>query len=216
VAEKISFQTNIIQELALAFPEGKEVQSQFSADGKQIMFSLVDGRVMFLNSNVAQRVQALNLQAREPFEIGRLEKVEGTRKRVEWHVAKVGFVPAEPAAVAVGVQASAPAPVNGFHQAPAAPVQQANGSTPHANGNGNGNGHHTNGNGNGNGHAPVESPYEHTGWSLFLTQQTNMLVDVYARCLQYASTQYGNQVKPEDVRALMTTAYINISKGGAR
>jgi len=41
------------------------------------------------------------------------------------------------------------------------------------------------------------------------------LIDVYAAALNHASAKHGNAVKPEDVKTLLTTAFINLSKGGA-
>jgi hypothetical protein len=206
MADKVTFQTNITQEIALAFAEPKEVQSTFSPDGRQFMFSLTDGRVMFLNTSVAERVKSLNLQPKEPFEMCRQEKVEGNRKRVEWHIAKVGVAEEAPA-----VQASAPA--SGNHQVAQA-QPPTNGTTPAPV---NGNGANANGHANGNGHHPTpDSPYEHSGPSLFLTEQTNMLIDVYARCMGYASQKYEGRVKPDDVRSILLSAYIGMQKGGTR
>lgn len=51
-------------------------------------------------------------------------------------------------------------------------------------------------------------------WAQVLTTQTKHLVDVYAELVNYASDKHGNAVKPDDIRALMTTAFINLSKGG--
>ena len=45
-----------------------------------------------------------------------------------------------------------------------------------------------------------------------LVMETNALVDVYAAALKAASERHGNSVKPEDVRSLLVTAYINASK----
>jgi hypothetical protein len=44
--------------------------------------------------------------------------------------------------------------------------------------------------------------------------QTNALIDVYAAAVAY-SGKYGAAVKPEDVKTLLTTVFINLSKGGA-
>jgi hypothetical protein len=38
---------------------------------------------------------------------------------------------------------------------------------------------------------------------------------VYAAALNYAGAKHGNAVKPEDVKTPLTTAFINLSKGGA-
>ena len=50
-------------------------------------------------------------------------------------------------------------------------------------------------------------------WADHLLCQTNVLTDVYAAALKHSSMTHGNAVKPEDVRALMTTAFINLAKG---
>jgi hypothetical protein len=47
-----------------------------------------------------------------------------------------------------------------------------------------------------------------------LANQTRQLIDVYAGALAYAGEKHGNAVKPEDVRAMMTTLFINMSKNG--
>ena len=58
--------------------------------------------------------------------------------------------------------------------------------------------------------APVELPR----WAQALATQTRHLVDVYAGLMAYAGEKHGNAVKPEDIRALMTTAFINLAKNG--
>ena len=47
-----------------------------------------------------------------------------------------------------------------------------------------------------------------------LVGDTNNLVDVFAACLEHAN-QFGNRVKPEDVRSQLQTVYINRTKNGA-
>jgi hypothetical protein len=51
-------------------------------------------------------------------------------------------------------------------------------------------------------------------WAQSLLEQANALVDVYAAALNSASTKHGNQVKPEDVRSLLVTVFIQRSKVG--
>ena len=52
-------------------------------------------------------------------------------------------------------------------------------------------------------------------WAQVLLLQTNVLSDVYAAALAHASATHGNAIKPEDIRALLTTAFINLSQKGA-
>lgn len=55
---------------------------------------------------------------------------------------------------------------------------------------------------------------EAPAWAKALAAQTRQLIDVYADAVSYASAKHGNAVKPEDVRSMMTTLFINLSKGG--
>ncbi len=49
-------------------------------------------------------------------------------------------------------------------------------------------------------------------WAQALSTQTKQLLDVYAELVTYASEKYGNSMRPDDVRSLMTTTFINICK----
>jgi hypothetical protein len=59
--------------------------------------------------------------------------------------------------------------------------------------------------------APPEK--ETTGLAQTLVGRTNQLVDAYAECILHAA-QHGLTVKPEDVRTLLVTAFINLSQRG--
>lgn len=48
-------------------------------------------------------------------------------------------------------------------------------------------------------------------WTVILANQTQGLIDAYADGVQYAQ-KHGGLVKPEDVRALLTTAFISLSQ----
>jgi len=97
-----------------------------------------------------------------------------------------------------------------------APVQSDASNGHHSTNNGNGNTNGKNGNTNGNGNGAPKHPEASASpvWAQSLLGQTNALVDVYAAALSTASSKHGNQVKPEDVRTLLVTAYIQCSKGG--
>jgi hypothetical protein len=58
--------------------------------------------------------------------------------------------------------------------------------------------------------APAEQPAR----ARLLSNQTKHLVDVYADLVHYASAKHGNAVRPDDIRAMMTTVFINLAKGG--
>jgi hypothetical protein len=59
--------------------------------------------------------------------------------------------------------------------------------------------------------AATAAPAEQPKWAQALSSQTKHLVDVYAELVSYAA-KHGNTVRADDVRALMTTAFINLSK----
>ena len=106
--------------------------------------------------------------------------------------------------------------VNGTAVSPAAPkaATKVQEQQPIANGNGN-----SNGRTNGNGHATPPAPppdqlHPLMPWALLLFSQTKQVIDVYAMACEYASNAHGNTVRTDDVRAIMTTAFINLSKQG--
>ena len=159
---------------------------------------------------VAQKIHGLRLQPQEPFEICKKEVDYGNgRKGIEWQVAKVGFAPGEQPDGTFVVPTAQP----GAGAVTPAPVAIAVRQSPYSNGNGSKlNGHS---NGNGNGHAPEPPQNIPATWAQFLLTQTEELIDVYATASKYASDRHGNSVKAEDVRSLLLSAFINISKNGA-
>lgn len=52
-------------------------------------------------------------------------------------------------------------------------------------------------------------------WAVTLVHQTNELIDAYAECIGHAN-QYGVSVKPEDVRTLLVTTFINLCQRNGR
>lgn len=62
----VDFPPNIAVTVALKFPQGKTFSNQH---GERVMFSLVDGRVMFVDLDVASQIEALEINVRENFTI---------------------------------------------------------------------------------------------------------------------------------------------------
>jgi len=50
-------------------------------------------------------------------------------------------------------------------------------------------------------------------WGQTLVGQTNQVVDVDAECI-FRAAKHGLTVKPEEVRTLLVTAFINLSQRG--
>jgi hypothetical protein len=233
MSDKINFQTNLRVELALQFLQGKPVDSQFG--GVQHLFSTTDNRVFFVSELVGNiivdQLKKLGVQKGEPIEICKAEVTQGRgRKSIQWIVKKVGAAPGEQADGTFAVQTASAAPESALERQLRQSIDTARNGKPDtgavtpAPGTvavpnseqpiNNGNGSKPSGNGGAqNGRLPEHNI--HQGWAQLLLGQTNALIDVYAAALNYTGTKHGNTVKPEDVKTLLTTAFINLSKGGA-
>jgi hypothetical protein len=232
MSEKIQFQTNLPVELALQYLEGKPVDSQFG--GVQHLFSTTDNRVFFVSEMVgniiADQLKKLGVQKGEAIEICKAEVTQGRgRKGIQWIVKKVGCPLGELPDGTFAVQAAPVAPETALERqlrqsiaaatngkpgtsalTPAPGTAAApNGEQPVSNGNG------SKPNGHGapqNGHPPQHDI--HQRWEQVLLGQTTALIDIFAAALNYAGTKHGNAVKPEDVKTLLTPAFINLTKQG--
>jgi hypothetical protein len=190
----VEFSPNVPVQVALAYGAGKIVDTRM---GQRVMFTLVDGRVMFHDVDFAQRINELRPEPREPFYIVRNQEAK-RGSPVQWRAwrspgSEVGeqgdgtfVVPGNGKAAA---SVSAPAAIS-------APSQERVPDFTHTS------------------ESTKPAPPITNGWAQFLLSQTNALVDVYAAALNYASLKHGNQVKPDDIRCLVTTAYIAQTRNG--
>jgi hypothetical protein len=105
--EVVEFPPNVPISVALKYAHAKTVSSQY---GERFMFSLVDGRVMFLDPEVGGKIEALGINVRENFTITR-KWDEEKGAPLGWEVARlagdqpngtfgVPAVPSKPAASA--------------------------------------------------------------------------------------------------------------------
>lgn len=79
--EKVVFETNVPIELCLADAEGKEVEGRL---GDEIMYSLSDGRVMFVPVSVRDELSRVGVKPGEPFTLCRREINGHGEDFVEW------------------------------------------------------------------------------------------------------------------------------------
>ena len=186
-AEKVMFQPNQRHELVLRFPAGKIVSSNF--DGQQMMFSLADGRVMYLPLEVGERIQQLNLSQGEPFSIGRMVQQFGQTKSIAWDVRRV-YAPGQFEGAPPDPQKSSAPPVVTM---PRNGLQQTNATTSAQNGHGN--------------HNPRTQGIE----TMLNCGRAAVLI---LREIDTAAKEAG--LKAEDVRALMTTLYISATQNGVQ
>src|SRR6516164_4835715 len=84
MSEKIHFQTHVPIDVALKYNDGKEVNGQY---GDQVLYTLTDGRVMYVAPIVKKKIDELGIGRGEQFTITKAEKKNGTRRTIEWLVA---------------------------------------------------------------------------------------------------------------------------------
>jgi hypothetical protein len=124
--EYLKFKTNVPEVIALKFKDGLPTKSQID-DADQVMFTLVDGRRMYLNPYVAQLIAEKGIAPNRTFSIGKFEvKNGGGQKAIQWKVEPVtgGQVSREELA-------TPPAPAASLQEETAAAVtQQTNNNKP--------------------------------------------------------------------------------------
>ena len=81
MAEILRFEFNVPEEIALKFPTGKEVEGRY---GPQVMYTLTDSRIMYLDPNVADKISEMQIGAGEYFTIVKREKKDGRKKSAEY------------------------------------------------------------------------------------------------------------------------------------
>ena len=79
MSEKVQFQTNVSIDVALKYNDGKEVTGQY---GDQVLYTLTDGRVMYVPPIVKKKIDELGIGRGELFTITKAEKKNGTRRTI--------------------------------------------------------------------------------------------------------------------------------------
>jgi hypothetical protein len=181
--DKVTFATNVPQEVVLAFDEGKEINGQF---GDSVMYTLEGERVMFVPPIVRDRLDKLGVGRGDPVVICKAERVNGTRRRVEWKVERGEA--SESLATALAPRASSP--VHSAQPKPSTPAPQ-----------------------NGNGHAPARSGPAESLLESCLVQAMIAAMRAEKAGQGVGCTLRFNS---EDVRAMALTLYMQMAKGGAR
>ena len=187
MSEKLQFQTNVAIDVTLKYNDGKEVTGQY---GDQVLYTLTDGRVMYVPPIVKKKIDELGIGRGELFTITKAEKKNGTRRTIEWLVATDGSGDRNPQRRAQQPNGQAPAQRRGV--AGSAPV-------------------------NGNDHRP--SPRNEakgflvSGQGQFLLQALAAAVDVAAATERYA-TACGLELQftSEDLREIGLSIYTTGAK----
>ena len=164
--EVVDFPPNVPVTVALKYGQGKTVSSQY---GERMMYSLVDGRVMFLDLATASQIEQLAINVRESFTITRHPAGQNGQS-VTWEVARIAGE--QPNGTFV-VPARTPRLRNRRHR----PL------------------------------LPTAGPRASRSAST-LVDEANALVDSFAQVLERSLTLYQGRIKPDEVKALVVTAYI--------
>jgi len=81
--EVVKFEINTPIEVTLRDERGKRVEGRY---GDQVMYSLLDNRVMYVPPYVEQRFQELAISAGEPLLLCKQRVKDGDRNRTEWSI----------------------------------------------------------------------------------------------------------------------------------
>ena len=81
--EKVIFSTNVPVTVTLAFQDGLDVEGRF---GDQVMYTLEDGRVMYVAPMVRTKIEELGIGKGQPFTMCKAERRNGSRRWIEWTV----------------------------------------------------------------------------------------------------------------------------------
>jgi hypothetical protein len=208
MADIVQFEFGQPVEVALKFPEPKVFDGQY---GERCMYSLTDGRVMYVDPLTAARIKSLGVQPGEMFFV--LKSKKG--RSAEWSVFRdLADAPETPAyqrskmkpherAARLPELVAARNTANNLESQLAASLAQVAerkmGEQP-----------------DGtfavpNPSAPAPRPPARERWTEVLLAQTNALTDVLAEALRHSS-QHGGLVKTDDVRSLLITTFIELSK----
>ena len=185
--ERVVFEANVPVTATLAYADGLKVQGRF---GDQVMYSLTDGRVMYVPPLVRDKLVELGIRQNEPFAICRAEGREGDRRFVDWVVQPDSSAAPAQSATAHGVT-------------PGSPADDGSGARVKPNGNGNGNGKAAN--------APIKSGTAETALRAALTAS----IDAALAAEQYASA-HGLSIRfgSEDLRAMALSLFIQHARDG--
>ena len=91
MTEILRFEMNVPVEVSLRHAcQGKPIEGRY---GNRVMFTLADGRVMYVAPIVASQISDLGIQPGERFQVSKQLKRQGSRRLIEWNVQRVASEP---------------------------------------------------------------------------------------------------------------------------
>jgi|SRR5579862_330970 len=82
----LRFEGNTPVQVALKYDGGRDVDGRY---GPQVLYTLADGRLMYLEPKAARRIDELKITAGESFSICKREATNGNKRKVEWEVKRL-------------------------------------------------------------------------------------------------------------------------------
>ena len=204
--ECVSFQSNVPEKVALAYPDGVLKDGMY---GPRVRYTLTDGRLMWLDPDMAARINTMAISPRQEFCIVK-RKPAGRGQKTRWDIYLEDPTPLEGESplerdLRLSLHKIESQRAMSKEQCALPQLQQGSVSSP------------------GPDRTPPSPDFQQLtlsvvskkqpAWAQTLVGQTNQLVDAYAECILHAA-QHGLIVKPEDVRTLLVTAFINLSQRG--
>jgi hypothetical protein len=200
-AGTLRFQVNVPEQVALQFRTGREVEGQY---GPQVMFSLSDGRRMYLDPPVAASVEQLGVRPREFFSICKRKGI-GTGHSVRWEVTRLDPPAGNGAAAQAQAHAAPPERAYGsnLERQLAKSIEQVERAK-------------ANGHGAANGAAPSGLAQVVSIEAATISSMLRVSVDALVSTQSYAKKQHGVELafNEEDVRAIATTLFITATREG--
>jgi hypothetical protein len=201
----VSFQSNVPEKVALAYQDGVLKDGMY---GPRVRYTLADGRLMWLDPDVAARINTMEISPCQEFWIVK-RKPAGRGQKTRWDIYLEDPTPLAGESL---LECDLRLSLQDIARQRAIPQEQSEPLQPP---------------GSVSAPRPVCTPpspgvqevtlsvmsKKQPAWAQTLVGQTNQLVDAYAECILHAA-QHGLTVKPEDVRTLLVTAFINLCQRG--
>ena len=195
----VRFRANIPEELSLKHSDGTEVSSKFVGGARQIMFTLEDGRKIYLYPNVAATMSDLGIAKGERFSICKRVVIDAGKPKIQWEVKRVAPPEAAPATTTQETAKTKPELMNELGLVLKNAGQDM---PPPADGDDPGFGSNSN----------PSNPVLLKQYAPFYLERSCLLIDVVAAAHKYAVETYNGAFTKEDVRSLVLSVFIQNGK----
>jgi hypothetical protein len=206
----VRFRANIPEELSLKHCDGKEVGSKFEGSARQIMFTLEDGRKVYLYPNVAETISNLGIRKGERFSVCKLVVIDAGKPKIHWEVKRIAPVPPQTGATPPTPNGASCKTKPELMNELSLVLKNAGQDVPLP-----ADSDDPGGASNGNDQPASPKSAQHalvTGHVTFYLERSCLLIDVVAAAHKYAVETYSGAFTKEDVRSLVLSVFIQNGK----